>query len=233
MSSMTKIETRTLPVLALRGLNIFPGMLLNFDVERAMSIAALNYAMNKDQIIFLVTQKEIATDIPTKNDIFEVGTVCRVRQLIRQPGGKLCKVMVEGLYRGRLLTLDDSSDSFFGSIEHLEDKPERVSGDKNEALVRTVIGLFDEYVTLAGNMPPEMLLNVVVSSDASYVSNYIAHNVRFGYQEKQSLLEELRPTKRLEMLIKMLNHELNVMTIEQELSEATNEQVSQIGRAHV
>lgn len=226
MSSMTKIEARTLPVLALRGLNVFPGMLLNFDVERPMSIAALSHAMNKDQIIFLVTQKDIATDLPDINELYDIGTVCRVRQLIRQPGGKLCKVMVEGLYRGILMDADSSGDCMFGYIDHVDDKHERTPAEKTEALLRTVIGLFDEYISLVGNMPPEMLLNVVVSNDAAYVSNYIAHNVRFGYTGKQSLLEETRPTKRLEMLIKMLNHELNVMSLEQELNEATDEQVN-------
>ena len=101
MSNVFEIETRALPVLALRGLNIFPGMLLNFDVERPISVAALNSAMDTDQEIFLVTQKDVTTDLPDEGDLYKVGVVCRIRQLIRQPGSKLCKVMVEGLQRGR------------------------------------------------------------------------------------------------------------------------------------
>lgn len=226
MSSMIDIETTRLPLLALRGLNVFPGMLLNFDVERPMSIAALNYAMNRDQMIFLVTQKDIATDVPNLNDLFDLGMVCRVRQLIRQPGGKLCKVMVEGLYRAYIEDAEDGGDFVLCDVARIDEMTDRTPSDKKEALIRSVIGLFDEYISLVGNMPPEMLLNVVVNNDPSYVSNYVAQNVRLGYAEKQRLLEEIRPAKRLEMLIKMLNHELNVMSLEQELNEATNEQVN-------
>lgn len=226
MSSMIDIETTRLPLLALRGLNVFPGMLLNFDVERPMSIAALNYAMNRDQMIFLVTQKDIATDVPNLNDLFDLGMVCRVRQLIRQPGGKLCKVMVEGLYRAYIEDAEDGGDFVLCDVARIDEMTDRTPSDKKEALIRSVIGLFDEYISLVGNMPPEMLLNVVVNNDPSYVSNYVAQNVRLGYAEKQRLLEELKPAKRLEMLIKMLNHELNVMSLEQELNEATNEQVN-------
>lgn len=226
MSSMIEIETTRLPLLALRGLNVFPGMLLNFDVERPMSIAALNYAMNRDQMIFLVTQKDIATDVPNLNDLFDLGMVCRVRQLIRQPGGKLCKVMVEGLYRAYIEDAEDGGDFVLCDVARIDEMTDRTPSDKKEALIRSVIGLFDEYISLVGNMPPEMLLNVVVNNDPSYVSNYVAQNVRLGYAEKQRLLEELKPAKRLEMLIKMLNHELNVMSLEQELNEATNEQVN-------
>ena len=105
---------RSMPVMALRGLSVFPGMLLNFDVERPMSAAALNLAMNADQIIFLAAQKEIAKDVPFLDDIYRVGTVCRVRQLLRQPGSKTVRIMVEGLARGRLDTLTMDSPSLFG-----------------------------------------------------------------------------------------------------------------------
>jgi len=225
-------NTRRMPILALRGLNIFPSLMLNFDVERPISIAALNFAMSADQEIFLATQKDVAKDIPEAEDLFRVGMVCRVRQLIRQPGTKLCKVMVEGLYRGEISSILSESPNFFGEIMPLPDKPERVNADRQEALIRNAVGLFDEYINLSGSVAPEILLNIVVSSDASYVANYIAHNVRIDYREKQKLLEELRPSVRLEKLSRVLNHELNVMSIEQELTEATNEQMSQNQREY-
>ena len=232
MSNYIEKEDRILPILPLRGLNIFPGMMLNFDVERSISLAALNYSMNADQVIFLATQKDIATDIPMDDDIYTVGMVCRIRQLVRQPGGKLCKVMVEAMYRGKIEYMKTDAPNFYGLIKRLPDKSERMDRDKGEALIRTVVGLFDEYVQLVGNMPPEMLLNVVVSDNAAFVSNYVAHNVRFDYKEKQRLLEELKPYKRLEMLVDMLNHELNVMTLENELNEATNEAMNQNQREY-
>lgn len=230
MNQNTKIPNRAMAILPLRGLNIFPGMLLSFDVERPISLAALNCAQNNDQEIFLVTQKDISNDMPQLSDLYEYGVVCRIRQFVRQPGGKLCKVMAEGLYRGRVASLSSDHPCFFGDIESVPDKPEKVAADRKEALMRTTVGLFDEYVQLSGSMPPEMLLNLVVSRDPAFVADYTAQNVRFDYRQKQVLLEELHPCRRLEMLIEMLNHELNVMSIEQELNEATNEQVNRSQR---
>ena len=230
MNQNKKIPNRAMAILPLRGLNIFPGMLLSFDVERPISLAALNYAQNSDQEIFLITQKDISNDMPELNDLYEYGVVCRIRQLVRQPGGKLCKVMAEGIYRGRISSLSSDQPYFFGDIESVPDKPEKVAADRKEALMRTTVGLFDEYVQLVGSMPPEMLLNLVVSRDPAFVADYTAQNVRFDYRQKQVLLEELHPCRRLEMLIEMLNHELNVISIEQELNEATNEQVNRSQR---
>ncbi len=226
MSNLTVKNTRALPVLALRGLNIFPGMLLNFDVERPMSIAALNAAMNVDQEIFLVTQRDISVDLPQEKDLYKIGTVCRIRQMVRQPGSKLCKVMVEGLNKGKIDSLLSISPYFIGEIELTPDKAERVDEAKKDALMRTAVGMFDDYVQLAGNMPPEMVLNIVICRDPTFVADYIAHNIRIDYRDKQELLEELHPAKRLEKLIKTLGHELDVMTIEQELNDATNEQLN-------
>ncbi len=233
MGLINRENTRALPILALRGLNIFPGMLLNFDVERPASLSALNQAMNGNQEIFLVTQKDIATDVPTIYDLYGIGMVCRVRQMVRQPGGKLCKVMVEGIYRGAITEIHYETPNFFGDIVRIPDKSDRGTDDaKLEALMRTVVGYFDEYVRLSGTMAPEMILNVVMSKDPAYVSNYIAQNVHFLYTEKQKLLEELHPVRRLEKLVEMLSHELDVMSIEQELAEATNEQMNKNQREY-
>lgn len=226
MSNVIDNEIRALPVLALRGLNIFPGMLLNFDVERAMSISALNSAMNADRAIFLVTQKDISVDLPDADDLYKVGVVCQIRQMVRQPGSKMCKVMVEGLQRGQIVNMTGDNPHFVGEIALLPDKAERAESAKKDALMRTCIGMFDEYVQLSGNMPPEMLLNIVVSRDPAYVADYIAHNLRIDYRDKQSFLEQLHPLKRLEMLVKTLAHEIEVMTIEQEINDATNEQMN-------
>lgn len=226
MSNMINNNFCTLPTLALRGLNIYPEMLMSFDVERQISIAALNNAMNSNQEILLVTQKNISDDLPKKDDLYDYGVVCRIRQLVRQPGGKLCKVMAEGLYRASIVSMECDTPYYISSVVPVHDRIEKVDEDRQEALIRTVVGLFEEYVHLSGNMPPEKLLNLIVSHDPAYVSNYVAHNVRLDYRKKQALLENLYPTERLEMLVDMMNHELNIMTLEQELNDATNEQVN-------
>ena len=103
---------RSLPMMALRGLTVFPGMMLTFEVERSMSIAALNMAMSDDQIIYLVPQKDIATDIPTPDDVYGVGTVCRIKQMMKQPGTKTIRVMAEGIERGRTLAVRTDTPCF-------------------------------------------------------------------------------------------------------------------------
>lgn len=221
-----------MPVLALRGLNIFPNMLLNFDVERPTSIAALTTAMNSDQELFLVTQRDIRTDLPSRDDLFDVGMVCKIRQMVRQPGSRLCKVMVEGLCKGELVRLTAEKPSLVGEIKHLPDRPDRTDSAKKDALIRASIGLFDEYIKLAGNMPTEMIFNVAMSRDPSFVANYIAQNVELDYRDKQTLLEELRPSARLDKLIELLNHELDVMTLTQELNDATNDAINRYQREY-
>jgi ATP-dependent Lon protease len=232
MSEKEPVLTRGLPMLALRGMTAFPGMLLTFDIERPMSMAALNFAMGADQNIFLVTQRDVVKDIPQKEDLYEIGTVCRIRQQLKQPSGNSARVMVEGMYRGRIREIVTDSPSFYAEVERVNDCAERVSEARREALVRSCVTLFEEYVRLSDNTPPEIVLNILSNNDAGYVADFIANTVRFKYQDKQLLLEETHPTRRLAMLCRMLNNELNVMTIEQELSDATGEQMNKNQREY-
>lgn len=227
-----KTTTRGLPMLALRGLTAFPGMLLTFDIERPMSMAALNFAMGADQNIFLVTQKDVVKDIPEGGDLYQIGTVCRIRQQLKQPNGSSARVMVEGVYRGRIKEIVTDNPSFYAEVERVPDAAERVSEARREALVRSCVTLFEEYVRLSENTAPEIVLNILSSTDAGYVADFISNTVRFKYQDKQLLLEETHPSRRLAMLCRMLNNELNVMTIEQELSDATSEQMNKNQREY-
>ena len=103
----TKSEIKiTLPLLALRGLNVFPGLMLSFDVERSQSIEALNKAVKSDQLIFIAAQKDVSVDAPESDDIYHVGVVCRIRQQIHQAHGNMCRALVEGLYRAKASKID-------------------------------------------------------------------------------------------------------------------------------
>ena len=135
---------RSMPVMPLRGRSVFPGMLLNFDVERPMSVAALNIAMGEDQIIFLTAQKDMTKDIPFLNDIYKIGTVCRIRQTLRQPSGKTVRIMVEGIGRGRIGSLITDSPCLYAEIEPVPDIEEKRSV-KIEALMRRCVSLFGQY----------------------------------------------------------------------------------------
>ena len=232
MSETMENEIRTLPMLPLRGLSVFPSMLLTFDVERSASVAALDAAVRGDHLIFLATQKDIATDVPEEKDIYHVGTVCRVRQQLRQPRSNSCRVMVEGLYRAQALSMDTEGKFYSAQVTHLDDKPEKVSAVRKEALVRSCLSLFNEYLQMNPDMMNEQLLNILSNPDIGYVISYIAQNVHFSLEDKQKLLEEIYPSRRLMLLNKLLNNELDILTIEKELNDATQEQVNRSQREY-
>ena len=217
---------RSLPMMALRGLTVFPGMMLTFEVERSMSIAALNMAMSDDQIIYLVPQKDIATDIPTPDDVYGVGTVCRIKQMMKQPGTKTIRVMAEGIERGRTLAMRTDMPCFVAEVEPMPDVEERKTA-RTEALIRHCCNLFDAYVTASGNMAPESVISVLGSTNAAFVSNFISQHVFLRPEEKQELLEETRPSRRLSKLSKMLLHETTVLGLQHQLEEAAQDRLNQ------
>ena len=217
------IQTKTLPMLALRGLHVFPEMLLTFDVERQASVGALAMAAKYGQLIFLSTQKNLTADMPQEEDVYQVGTVCRIRQQLRQPRGSVCRVMVEGLYRAKFISMNCDPKGYTAEIIPLPDKEERVSAARKEALLRNCISLFEEYIHFNQDMISEQLLNLLANPKPGYVSNYVAQNVHFAMEDKQRVLEELYPSRRLALLCKLLSAELEVLNIEKELNEATQE----------
>ncbi len=226
------IQTRTLPLLALRGLHVFPEMLLTFDVERTASIGALSMAAKSGQLIFLAAQKSLTADMPQEEDIYQVGTVCRIRQQLRQPRGNVCRVMVEGLYRARFLTVNADPKGYTAEIIAVPDKDERVSAARREALLRNCMSLFEEYIQFNQDMVNEQLLNLLANPNAAYVSNYISQTVHFNLEDKQKLLEEMYPNRRLAMLCKLLNAELDVLNIEKELNDAAQEAMNRNQREY-
>ena len=232
MNKSNPEEILTLPLLPLRGLTVFPGMLLTFDVERPASVAALGAAAKRSGLIFLSAQKDIANDAPTENDIFTIGTVCRVRQQLRQPRANVCRVMVEGLYRAEALEMDTEGKFGTAKVRNLPDLPERVRAERKEALVRNVLSLFHDYLELNPDMMNEQLLNVISNPDLGFVISYIAQNVHFSLENKQLLLSELYPSRRLTLLARLLSREIEILTIEKELSEATQDQVNRAQREY-
>lgn len=232
MSEMINETLRTMPLLALRGLSVFPGMLLTFDVERSASVAALNMAVRTDQLIFLAAQKDPLADAPDEKDIYHVGTVCRVRQQLHQPRSSITRVLVEGLYRAEAVSMNLDGKGYTAVLRRLADKPERVSAVRREALLRNCLSLFEEYIQSNPEMVNEQLLNIIANPSPSYVADYIAQNVRLSIQNKQSLLEELAPCRRLTLLGKLLNNELNIMSIEKEINDAAQEAMNQSQREY-
>ena len=224
--------TFPMPMLALRGLHIFPGMMLTFDVERPASVASLGMASNLDQQIFLAAQKDLSSDMPEEDGIYHVGTVCRIRQQLRQPRGSICRVMVEGLYRAEAVSMDTDPKGYTAELRALPDKAERVQSERMEALLRNCMSLYEEYLHLNQDLPAEQILNILANPNPAYVSYYIAQNVQFGNEDKQRILETVYPSRRLALVGQMLNRELNILSIEKELNEETQEQMNRNQREY-
>ena len=222
-----------MPVLALRGLVIFPDMLMHFDVEREASVKALETAMENDEDLFLVAQRELATERPEQKDLYEVGTISHIRQILRISENTV-RVMVEGKSRARLEHLLQSEPCLVGEVEPLENhKVSARSTMTAEALLRQCYAVFTDYQESAPRMSAEVMTTVLSTRDPAYLADYIAQNAALRYQDKQTLLEELRPLERLKQLNEILARELEVMGIEQELEGKVRERLASLQKDYI
>ncbi len=219
-------ETTVLPAIALRGLTIFPNVLIHFDVGRETSIKALEEAMASGKPVFLVAQKDITVDEPGQEDLYTIGTISNVRQLLRMPGDNV-RVMVEGVTRARLLALTKTESYLEARVEEIpEEKSVRVS-PKTEALIRSTYEMFQQYAELAPKLSPDLIINVLASEDPGYIADYIAQNIAMRNRDKQAVLEELRPVRRLERMYRLLTREVEIMALDMEIQNRAKEQMSE------
>lgn len=216
----------TLPTLALRGVSVFPGTVLNFDVERPMSIAALNAAIGTDRLIFLVAQRDMAQDTPSVDGLYTVGTVCRLGQILRTTGSGGVKAIVEGLYRARLLRVTAETPCFWANVQAVPEAEWDPEDLRRTALIRYCNKLFAEYAGITGAVGPEVLVKTADRDDPGFVADYIAHNVFLRPGDKQELLEQPHPLERLQRLSEMLSREIQVLSIEQNLQESAAEHMA-------
>ncbi len=224
--------TENLPMLALRGLSVFPNMILNFDVERPISVAALNVAAEGERRIFLLAQKDITKESPGENDLYKVGTICVVKQLLRIPGGGI-KVLVEGMQRARLKKILSDKKFFFAEVEPIFDEPSGKMTTRIEALIRKCVGLFDTYSAMTGNVTKEAVVAIYTSTEPGYIADYIAQSMYMKPEKKQLILETCSPTKRLELICDMLLREIEVIEIEQQIDERLRGRLERQQRDHV
>ncbi len=221
-----------MPALALRGLTVFPNMLLHFDVGRESSIKALDEAMTSGQTIFLVAQRELAVENPQEGDLYAVGTISNVRQILRLPGDNV-RVMVEGVSRGRLCQLVETNPYLSAEVEEIPGEAPVKHSARTEALIRQTYELFETYIELAPKMTPDILLSVLSSEDPGYIADYIAQNLPMRTGDKQAILEELRPVRRLEKLCQNLRREVEILELEQEMQGKVRDQLTRSQRDYV
>ena len=222
----------TMPVLALRGLTIFPNMLLHFDVGRGASIKALDEAMAEGLPIFLVAQRDLTVEEPGEKDLYTVGTVSNVKQILRLPGDNV-RVMVEGSSRGRLVSMGKTTPFLQGEVEVLPAPEHTRNTPKTEALIRSTYELFERYAELSPRMTGDVLISVLSSEDPGYIADYIAQNIAMRASDKQAILEELQPVRRLTKLAHALSREVSVLELEQEVQSKVREQLSDNQRDYV
>ena len=219
---MEERTTMNIPVIALRGLTVFPDLTLSFDVEREISIYALDSAMEGDRTIFLVTQREIATTAPTEEDLYTVGTVCRILQILKTSETSV-RVIVEGQQRARIHRLWQNKPFLQANVELLEeDFPGRMT-PRMEALIRQTYVIFGEYKELVPNLTDDFVSAVLDCRDPG-----IAQNINLRHGDRQRILEELNPTKRLRLLNEILAHEVEVISLEVELEQKVRSRVAQV-----
>ena len=201
-------NTLNLPVLALRGLTVFPHTNLTFDVERRISIKALEVAMESGQEIFLVTQRELNTDRPGEKDLYTMGTISRVTQILRL-GKTSLRVMVEGGRRARLRRLWQREPFLQAQVELIGEEKSPRHGTRTEAMLRQTYALFGEYSELLPKQPESIFTTVMDATDPGFLADFIAQNSNLRYQDKQSVLEELRPLMRLRRVNEILKREIS------------------------
>lgn len=212
-------EMQTVPVLPLRGLVIFPGSILHFDVARKMSVLAITAAMNKNQYIFITAQKDATDGDPTGDDLCRVGVITKILQISKLQDN-IIRVVAEGLYRAEAHSFTDKSAYFEASVSELEIK-KAPNSDKNEAMMNTVKDMFEEFAILNSHVPQDMILTVHDTNDAGVLADYIADNIIRDYHKKQEILETLNEEKRLDKIIKMFRRENNILAIEEAITEKT------------
>jgi len=216
------VEKKRLPVLPLRGVLVFPNMVLHLDVGRERSIAALEQAMMKDNLILLVTQKDAKIDDPTKDDLYQIGSIARIKQMIKLPGGTI-RVLVEGLNRAKLLDLITDEKILEADLEMIEDPVEKTA--EIEAIMRTVLHQFEQYIKISRKVPPETLSTVADIEEAGRFADIVASHLSMKTQQKQEILESVNIKDRLEKLNEVLRREMEILDIERKINLRVRKQM--------
>ena len=227
----TKID-HELPLIPLRGLAIFPYMILNFDIGREMSLKALDQAMLEDELVFLTSQIEAEIDEPTTEDFYHVGTICKVKQVIKLPGDTV-RVLVEGVSRGKVKEIDEEDGYFKAIVEEIIYDQENEEVDiEVEAFVRNVFDAFEEYINIGNRVSPEILVSLGEIENVDRFIDTIASNIYLKAEQKQEILEEFDIVKRLELLYKILLEEIDILKIEKKITLRVKKQMNKVQKEY-
>ena len=222
------IVSGQMPVLALRGLVIFPKQTVHFDVAREKSIKALEAAMEKEQLIFLVPQKSIIDEDPGANDLYPMGCVAKIKQILKN-GGDTQRVLVSGLYRARISEMNQNEPYMLARVEMVQEKSYTLT-PKVRALMRDAQMTFGGYLELTQHPGQALHLKMMASTDPSYIADCVGQYVGFDYPDKCKLLSQLSPALRLEQAVKLLGREIEMLSIEMEMQQKARDNMEQYNR---
>jgi len=218
------------PVLPLRDIVVFPHMIVPLFVGREKSVNALEEVMRGDKRIFLLAQKDPSDDDPGSAELFDVGAVAKVLQLLKLPDGTV-KVLVEGESRARALSFTERTEFVEAEIEPIADETP-MGGDELKALMRSVVGQFEQYVRLNKKIAPEVLVNISQLTDASKLADTIASHLGLKISDKQSLLANADVVKRLEMVFGYMEGEIGVLQVEKKIRSRVKRQMEKTQREY-
>ena len=215
----------TLPMLVLRGLICFPETVIHFDVGRLKSVAALNAAMENDQRIFLVSQRDVSVDDPQPKDLYRMGVVAHVRQIVKLPHDNF-RIIVEGEYRATAAELVQTEPYFVAVVEERQDRPVSPA-ILEDALVRECRQQFERYADLVSKMAPDVMYAVASDSHAGHLADYVASNLNMPLEEKQRILNLQTVSTRMETLLRIMDKECQILELEKKIEEKVQEQMDE------
>ena len=224
-------ELYTMPVIPLRGVVVFPEMVLHFDIGRKKSIAALKHAMSSNQRVFLVAQRDPAVDDPNIDDLYSVGVVCTVKQLIRIPNSDNLRVIVEGCERASLITFTQTKPFIMGAVDTLI-TDDLVETDEAKAYIRAIKKEFETYASLIPKISNDIKVTVISINEGGRLCDFICANSFIDYEEKQDILESVHILDRLANLFVLLKKENAALEIETEIQQKVQEAIDKNQREY-
>ena len=225
------VEARQIPLIPLRGLTIFPYMVVHFDVGRERSINALEEAMVNDQLVFLTSQKEAEVNMPTAKDFYDVGTIAKIKQMLKLPGNNV-RVLVEGISRARVIRTIHEMPYFLveAEVENISDEAKH--SKKIEALMRSVQDTFESYIDVSSKISPEVLITVSGIEFPGRLADTIAANIFIKQMQKQEILDKFDIALRLETVYRILTEEIEILEIENTISERVSKQINKVQKEY-
>ena len=224
-------EIKHIPAVALRGMTILPAMIVHFDISREMSVKAVEQAMLKDQKLFVVTQKDPEVSEPVLDDLYRIGTIVEIKQVIKMPKNIL-RVLAEGIQRAELVDIDDNSEYLDADVLTFTEE-DTMEPNEKEALLRSMKETFERYCSVNGKVSKELISQIIEITDLEKATAQIAMNIPLFYEQKQKVLEAVELKERCELLCSIMENEIQIMQIKIEIQEKVKERIDKNQREYI